>query len=109
MSKFDEALAKYTTALGDQNVAVDADLLSAVTKGLGPSIYNRDASLVSCSDKEELARVKKNFLQGKMGLTDDAKSDAAIEAVCKAYDSRTKYRAVFYYMLVKELGLESKY
>ncbi|MGB0428487.1 MAG: DUF2853 family protein, partial [Flavobacteriales bacterium] len=31
------------------NISVDADLLRAVSKGLGPSIYNADSSKVSSS------------------------------------------------------------
>ena len=58
MSKFDEMLTKYQTALsGISKSAVDADQLNKVAKGLGPSIYLKDASLVSCTDQKELDRV----------------------------------------------------
>lgn len=108
MSKFDEALAKYQADL-DGMGGYDADLLTAVTKGLGPSIYNNDSKLVAASDKAELARVKSNFLIKKLGLEDSSKLDDAIAAVAAKYDKRQKYRAVFYYLLVKELGMESAY
>ena len=71
MSKFEEALENYTKEMKGtlKMKSVDADLLRAVTKACGPSIYNRDASTVSCSDQSELDRVKKNFLIKKLSLT----------------------------------------
>ncbi len=108
MSKFDDAIEKYAADL-DAMGGHDADLLKKVSKALGPSIYNKDSSTVACSDKEELARVKKNFLIKKLGMEDSDKLDDAIAAVCKEYDKRHKHRAVFYYKLVKALGKESSY
>lgn len=109
MSKFDEALEKYHAQMKEMGMEVDAELLRKVTKGLGPSIYNRDSSTVACSDKSETDRVKESFLMKKMGMTDESKADAAVQSVCEKYSERTKYRAIFYYMLVKDLGLENKY
>ncbi len=111
MSKFDEALDKYKSAMSEMGASADETLLTAVAKGLGPSIYLADASMVSCSDKTEKDRVKNNFLIKKLGCTDSADLDAAVNAVCDKMGSsnRSKHRAVFYYLLVKQLGLESKY
>ncbi len=111
MSKFDEALETYnaqmTEKLGMSDV--DADLLKAITKSLGPSIYNKDSSMVSCSDAEEVARVKNNFAIKKLGLEDSPELDAQIKEVCTEMgtSNRSKHRAVFYYILVKKLGKES--
>lgn len=108
MSKFDGIIEKYREALAGTDF--DDTLLTAVTKGLGPSIYLADASLVSCSDKTETDRVKANFLVKKMELADGPDLDAAIAAVCgQMKGDNRKHRAVFYYLLVKQLGLESKY
>jgi len=107
MSKFDELMDKYQSTLkGTSKSAVDAEQLKAITKGLGPSIYNRDSSLVSCSDPKELDRVKANFLIKKLGLKDSPRLDDAIKSVCAEYDSNHKYRAVFYYMLAQKLGVK---
>ena len=46
------------------------DLLTAVTIGCGPSIYNADASTVAGSQESELEKVKNNFLIKKLGLVD---------------------------------------
>lgn len=113
MSKFDEAIETYEDALKNtlKIKDYDVDLLKKVAKGLGPSIYNKDSSLVSTSDQEELDRVKNNFLIKKLGMSDDGSLDAAIKEVGEAFGSgnRSKYRAVFYYLLTKKFGKESVY
>ncbi len=111
MGKFEEKVALYKEELQKLHVAVDENLLEKVTKGCGPSIYNADAEKVSSSDKTELETVKNNFLLGKMGQSDGPRLDAAINKVIDIFGSSNsnKYRACFYYLLVKELGLESKY
>lgn len=103
MSKLDEKLTTYTATLEKLGHKVDAPLLKAVTKACGPSIYNKDAETVSSSSSDELATVKKNFLGKKLGMTDDAKCDAAIAKVVEEMgaSNRNKYRAVFYYLLTK--------
>ena len=111
MSKFDEKLELYKSEMKKLGLSFDADLLAAVTKGLGPSIYKADAETVSGSDKKELETVKKNFLLKKLGLSDGPKLDEAIATVIEKVgkSNRNKYRAIVYYLLVKELGQESKY
>lgn len=111
MSKFDEKVAQYKKFMDDKGLKYNADLLQAVTKGLGPSIYKRDAETVSGSDPKELGTVKKNFLIKKLGLTDNSKLDDAIaDVVGKIGKSeRNKYRAVVYYMLAVHFGKESVY
>ena len=112
MSKRDELIVKYAADLKEKcGVDADMDLLKKVTIGCGPSIYNADSSTVSGSDASELATVKNNFLIKKLGLADDAKLDAGIEAVMEQYgkSNRSKYRAVVYYLLTKHFGKESVY
>lgn len=108
MSKFDEKLAAYETELAKFDKKGDNDLLRAVTKGLGPSIYNKDSHLVACSDKAEVARVVTNYAVKKLGVSQED-GEKAVAEVCKAYESRAKHRAVFYYMVCKKLGKESIY
>jgi hypothetical protein len=112
MSKRDELIALYAKELKEKaGVKADMDLLTKVTIGCGPSIYNRDAASVSCSDEGELKTVKNNYLIKKLGLKDGPKLDAAIKKVCEQLGSsnRNKYRAMFYYLLCKEVGKESVY
>ncbi|MPR35757.1 DUF2853 family protein [Salmonirosea aquatica] len=111
MSKFDDLMSTYEGEAQKIGVSVDSELLSKVTKGLGPSIYNADSAKVSCGDQAELDRVKANFLIKKLGLSDGQSLDDAIKDVCGTFGSsnRNKYRALFYYLLVKKLGKESQY
>jgi hypothetical protein len=111
MSKFDEKIALYQGEMKKLGIKYDDPLFRKVTKGLGPSIYKADAETVSGSSKEELATVKKNFLMKKLGLADSPKLDDAIATVIEKVgkSNRNKYRAIVYYLLVKELGKESAY
>ena len=111
MSKLDEKIAQYTKAAQDLGLALDDELIAKATSALGPSIYNKDAETVSCSDSSELDTVKNNFLIKKLGLDDDASLDAAIKKVCETMgtSNRNKYRALFYALLAKEFGKESVY
>ncbi len=111
MSKLQEKIELYTEEAKKLGVEIEADLFKLVTKGLGPSIYKEDAELVSCSQKEELETVRKNFLIKKLGLEEGENLDAAIQTVCEKMgtSNKNKYRAIFYYLLVKELGKEAAY
>ena len=112
MSKREELIAKYAADLKDKcKVNPDMDLLTKVTIGCGPSIYNADAATVSGSDSSELETVKKNFLIGKLGLSDGPNLDKGIDAVMELYgkSNRNKYRAVVYYLLTKHFKKESVY
>lgn len=112
MSKRDELIAKYAADLKEKcGVTPDMDLLTKVTIGCGPSIYNADASTVSGSDESELETVKNNFLIKKLGLSASDDLDGAIAAVMEQYgkSNRNKYRAVVYYLLTKHFGKESIY
>ncbi|WP_024769263.1 MULTISPECIES: DUF2853 family protein [Aquimarina] len=112
MSKRDELITKYAADIKDKiGQTPDMDLLTKVTIGCGPSIYNADAATVSGSDQSELDTVKKNFLIKKLGLSDGPKLDEGIASVVEAYgkSNRNKYRAVVYYLLTKHFGKESVY
>jgi hypothetical protein len=110
MSAFSEVIEKSIEQLSGIGVGADETLLTAVAKGLGPSIYNQDSSLVAASDPEELERVRTNFLIGKLGLSDGPELDAAIaETMAAMKGINRKLRVVVYYLLVKKFGKESIY
>lgn len=112
MSKRDELIAKYVIDLKEKcGVTADKELLTKVTIGCGPSIYNADSSTVSGSSESELATIKNNFLIKKLGLKDSADLDKGIDSVMETYgkSNRNKYRAVVYYLLVKHFKKESAY
>ena len=112
MSKRDELIAKYAADLKEKcGVDADMDLLTKVTVGLGPSIYNADSSTVSGSDEKELATVKNNYLIKKLGLSESDDLDGAITSVMDTYgqSNRNKYRAVVYYLLCTHFNKASVY
>ncbi|NRT12660.1 DUF2853 family protein [Flavobacterium sp. 14A] len=112
MSKRDELIVKYAADLKDKcGVTPDMDLLTKVTIGCGPSIYNTDSSTVAGSQQSELDTVKNNFLIKKLGLADGKDLDAGIDAVMEKYgrSNKTKHRAVVYYLLAVHFKKESVY
>jgi|TARA_B110000116_G_scaffold246386_1_gene238086 hypothetical protein len=111
MNKFEEKVAKYSKFMEDNGLNFDADLLKAVTKGLGPSIYKVDAETVSFSSAKELATVRNNFLIRKLGLEDTRVLDVAMAEVMEAIgkSERKKYRAVVYYMLMEKFSKQDVY
>lgn len=111
MSKFDEKICFYKDWMDNNDINYEDDLFDKVTRGLGPSIFKRDAASVSSSDPSEIETVKQNFLIKRLGLEDGEYLDQAILKVADIMGktNRVKYRAIFYYLLVKELGQESKY
>ena len=112
MGKRDDLIAKYADDLKNKcGMDPDMDLLTKVTIGCGPSIYNADALTVASSQDHELETVKDNFLVKKLGLKDGPELMDAINSAIETYgkSERNKYRAVIYYMLTKHFGNESVY
>ena len=112
MSKRDELIAKYADDIKEHfGETPDMDLLTKVTIGCGPSIYNRDSSTVAGSDEGEKETVKNNYLMKKLGLSDSPDLMNAINAVLDKYGSSnpSKYRAVVYYQLCKHFKKQSVY
>ncbi len=110
MTKTEQKIANYVKNANDLGLGLSEDLITKVTKGLGPSIHKKDAETVSCSDQSELDRVKTNFLQKKLGLDSD-NLDSSIKEVCEKMgtSNRNKYRALFYALLVQKFNKESIY
>jgi hypothetical protein len=112
VGKRDELIAKYADDLKNKcKVTPDMALLTKVTIGCGPAIYDNDAQTVAASDSAELERIKSNFLIKKLGLKDGPALTEGINAAVDTYgkSERNKFRAVFYYLLVKHFGREAAY
>ncbi|MEM8797331.1 MAG: DUF2853 family protein [Pseudomonadota bacterium] len=99
MSDYYADVQKYDGGASEETV-------SKIVKHLGIALRNRDSSLVSCSDPDELGRVREKWMSKKLGMTDDAASDAIIAKVCEAMkDAKSnKSRVTFYYLCAKEAG-----
>lgn len=105
-------IEKYADDLRNKcKVEPDMDLLTKVTIGCGPSIYNNDASTVAASQPHEVETVKRSFLMKKLGLPESPALDEAIDSVFETYgrSERNKLRPVVYYLLVKHFGKEAVY
>lgn len=113
MTKFQEAIELYKSFMSEKLNMTDINepTLTKLAQMLGESIFDADASLVACSDKNELKRVKELYLLGELKLTEAPALDDAIKAVCKIMgtSNRKKYRVVFYYLLLQHFGLESQF
>ncbi len=112
MGRRESLITKYAQDLRDKcGLAPDVQLLEKVAIGCGPLIYHPDASLVSANDPAELAQIKNNFLNRKLGLPDSPALNAAIDAMIDIYgrSEPCKYRAVIYYLLVRHFGKEDHY
>ena len=103
----DILIEKYVADLKEKvgETRPDMALLEACVKASGPSIYKSDSATIAASDKEELARVKANFIARRLGVSDDAKADGALRAAIEKYGRsvRAKHRPVIYYLVAKEL------
>ena len=111
MSQFTDLMDLYKSEITRLGITFDEPLLERVAKGLGPSIYNADSSLVSSSDKTELQRVNDAYLIKKLGLEDSPANMDAINEIVNVFgtSNRNKYRVVFYYLLCVKFGKQSVY
>ncbi|HKK08622.1 MAG TPA: DUF2853 family protein [Gemmatimonadota bacterium] len=84
----------------------DEKAVAGIVRYCGPALANRDAALVSFTDKDELKRVREGFLKEKLGLREpDAELDKAILSVGdKMKKDRTRNRVTVYYLLAEHFG-----
>lgn len=106
MATYEEALAEFKAEMENLKMHHHEEVYHNIVNYLGPSVHQKDAALVACSDPDELERIKKNFLIGKLGLEDGPSLDAAIQEVCGALgqSNKNKHRPTFYYLLVAILN-----
>ena len=95
LKKCCDDINKYSSA--------DEALVASMLKTYRLVISKSDSRLVACSDAAELATIRKNFLQKKLGMTkSDTELDELIAGVCaKMKGARQKNRLTFYYLLVE--------
>ena len=82
----------------------DPEVVAAMERTYQLALTHADARLVSFSDPEELKRVRTNFVQKKLGVTDSPESiDAKIAEVGKRISGQ-KHRLTVYYLLAEDYG-----
>ena len=86
--------------------SADEKAIAGIVRYCGIALRSRDSSLVSFTDKEEVARVRENFLKKKLGVMNaDAELDQAISAIAaKLKSDHTKNRVTVYYLLAEHFG-----
>ena len=101
-----ELLAEVVEKVKKYDPKPDEELLDALVTRYAIVFRNADAKFVSCSDKNELERVKKSFLLDRLKVDmDDEEMDRVLAEVCEQMKGdRRKHRGVFYYLLTKKLG-----
>jgi small subunit ribosomal protein S1 len=111
MGKLEDVIAKYQAENENLVLGIEPTLLAKVAKSLGPTIYNNDACRVSSSDAKEIETVKKNYLIGKLGLSETDDLDNAIRDVMTKLGSanKNKYRALVYAMLCEKFSKQDLY
>jgi hypothetical protein len=98
-------MSDYLADVQKYDSGADSEVVEKIVKHLGIALRNRDSSLVSTTDPKELERVRTSWIGKKLGITDEAAANAAIEAVSQQMaGDRTKNRVTFYYLAAKHLG-----
>lgn len=107
--RFSEAMKTYYASLA--SMPIDDALLESIAHYLEPSIYDPKASMVDCADKAEKERIKTEFMMGKLGCEPKGKNlEKAIDKVCTTMNGiKDKHRVVFYYLLVVQEDMASKF
>ena len=96
---------EYLTDLKRYAPSANEKAVAGIVKHLGIALKSKDASLVSCSSKDELDRVRESWCKKKLGQADDKAIDAAIKDVCeKMKADKQKSRVTFYYLLAEKFG-----
>ena len=98
--------AEYLENVKKYSPQADEKVVGTIVKHLGIALKSKDASLVSCSSKDELARVRDSFCKKKLGITkSDADIDKVISEVCETMKpEQRKHRVTFYYLLAEKFG-----
>ena len=83
---------------------VDEAAVAGLAKTYRLVLSKADTRYVACADPADRERVRKSFLEKKLGLA-APDLDTAIEEVCAAMKAdRTKSRLTFYYLLAERFG-----
>ncbi len=82
----------------------DENAVNGIIKHLGIALRSKDASLVACSSKDELERVRESWCKKKLALADsDEVLDQMINEVCEVMKGdHQKNRVAFYYLLAQK-------
>jgi Holliday junction resolvasome RuvABC DNA-binding subunit len=105
----DKKIEKYIKDIEKYSSKVNKKLVEKLAVRLASTMAKDDSRTVSCGDRKELGRVRRNLIVSKLGY-DAKKADKALEAVCQTMKkSKAKSRVTFYYLVITELKAVKKY
>ena len=109
----DDKHAEYLEKVRKYDADADEDKVRSIANRLGVALRRRDSSLVSCSDKAELATIRDGFCKKRLGLdakrSDDEIMDVLAEVCTEmAAEGGNKHRVPFYYLVAKKTGTLDK-
>jgi hypothetical protein len=76
ISKGEDSMTDYAADVKKYDAGASDETIGKIVKHLGIALRSRDASMVSCSDPSELARVSEKWCGKKLGVTGAAADDA---------------------------------
>ena len=101
-------MSEYTPDIQKYTANVDEAAVTSIVKYCGIALRNADSSLVSATDKQELATVRDGFAAKKLGLAPEAADAAIAKVVEKMKGEHRKSRVTFYYLLAEVSGTLGK-
>jgi hypothetical protein len=101
-------MSEYTPDIQKYTASVDEAAVTSIVKYCGIALRNADSSLVSATDKQELATVRDGFAAKKLGLAPEAADAAIAKVVEKMKAEHRKSRVTFYYLLAEASGTLGK-
>ena len=97
-------MSEYLADVRRYDAGADEAVVGKIVKHLGIALRNRDSSLVSATDPEELKRVRDSWVAKKLGVADAAKAEEVVNHVAEVMKGdRNKHRVTFYYLGAKQL------
>ena len=94
-------MSDYLADVRRYEAGADEAAVEKIVKHLGIALRNRDSSLVSATDPEELKRVRDSWVAKKLGVADAAKAEEVVNHVAEVMKGD---RVTFYYLVAKQLG-----
>ncbi|MGL5407083.1 MAG: DUF2853 family protein [Propionibacteriaceae bacterium] len=98
-------MADHEAAIKKYAPKADEAAVAGLLKTYALVLSQSDSATVALSDKGERETVKKNFLGKKLGITDDAAMEKALDEVAATMKGDNhKSRAAVYYLLAEKFG-----
>jgi len=100
-TKFTKEIEKLKNESDKLDLGLSEELIIQVAEKLGPSIYSVDQKFVDANSKEEIERIKNEFLIGELKLEDTPSLYDVIYEILEKLEllKNKKYRVLVYALL----------